>query len=119
MLKPPVRRVRDLPTCRPDWDNFAKSICDALNGMFWKDDSQIVDCRVSKRYDWVNRRGRIEIQIFEEFEMTELDTRDETISHLKEKLAELEKENAELKAKLLPSMNVCEPPAPDVNAGEI
>jgi Holliday junction resolvase RusA-like endonuclease len=39
-----------MPITRPDFDNYAKLVCDALNGVFWKDDSQIVDCRVIKRY---------------------------------------------------------------------
>jgi len=37
-------------TSRPDWDNCGKTIGDALEGMFWKNDSQIVDAWVSKRY---------------------------------------------------------------------
>lgn len=38
-----------LPTSRPDWDNYGK-ITDALNGIAWLDDSQVVDGRVIKRY---------------------------------------------------------------------
>lgn len=38
-----------LPTSRPDWDNYGK-ITDALNGIAWKDDSQVCDGRVIKRY---------------------------------------------------------------------
>lgn len=38
-----------LPTGRPDWDNFAKTI-DACNLVVWVDDGQIVDARVRKRY---------------------------------------------------------------------
>lgn len=37
------------PTGRPDFDNLAKGI-DALNGIIWRDDSQIVDARVLKIY---------------------------------------------------------------------
>ncbi|MTI82605.1 MAG: RusA family crossover junction endodeoxyribonuclease [Firmicutes bacterium] len=29
-----------------DWDNYAKSICDGLNGVAWVDDRQVVDGRV-------------------------------------------------------------------------
>jgi Holliday junction resolvase RusA-like endonuclease len=39
-----------VPITRPDFDNYAKLVCDSLNGIFWKDDAQIVDCRISKRY---------------------------------------------------------------------
>jgi Holliday junction resolvase RusA-like endonuclease len=38
-----------LPTPRPDWDNYGK-ITDALNEIVWKDDSQVCDGRVIKRY---------------------------------------------------------------------
>lgn len=37
-------------TVKPDRDNIEKSTQDALNGILWKDDAQIVDGRVSKRY---------------------------------------------------------------------
>ncbi len=41
------------PTSRNfgDWDNLGKAICDALNGICYKDDSQIVLCTVEKRTD--------------------------------------------------------------------
>ncbi|MEA4928399.1 MAG: RusA family crossover junction endodeoxyribonuclease [Candidatus Limiplasma sp.] len=38
------------PTVKPDWDNVGKIVCDALNGLAWKDDAQIVDAHVVKRY---------------------------------------------------------------------
>lgn len=38
------------PTGKPDFDNTSKLICDALNGIVWKDDAQITDARFSKRY---------------------------------------------------------------------
>ncbi len=31
------------PITRPDFDNYAKLVCDAMNGIFWKDDAQITD----------------------------------------------------------------------------
>lgn len=37
-------------TSRPDGDNFLKGAMDALNGVVWRDDAQIVDARVIKRY---------------------------------------------------------------------
>lgn len=39
-----------LPGKKPDCDNIAKCVCDALNGIAYRDDSQIVDLRVIKRY---------------------------------------------------------------------
>lgn len=38
------------PTKKPDADNIAKIICDALNGALYKDDAQIVSLHVSKHY---------------------------------------------------------------------
>lgn len=39
-----------LPTKKPDFDNITKIICDALNGIAYLDDSQIVLSLVVKRY---------------------------------------------------------------------
>lgn len=41
------------PTVKPDLDNVAKSICDALNGLAYSDDSQICDLMVFKYYGHV------------------------------------------------------------------
>ena len=39
-----------LPTTKPDVDNVIKAIGDGLNGVVWKDDSQISDVIARKRY---------------------------------------------------------------------
>lgn len=46
------RMLRGAIACtkRPDWDNIGKIICDALNGVAWHDDAQIVRATVSKLY---------------------------------------------------------------------
>lgn len=50
-----------LPTSRPDGDNYLKVVQDALNGVCYADDSQVIDARVIKRYS--ERPGlRIEIR---------------------------------------------------------
>ena len=38
------------PTKKPDADNILKAVGDALNGVAWDDDSQIVSVRVDKWY---------------------------------------------------------------------
>jgi Holliday junction resolvase RusA-like endonuclease len=38
------------PTKKPDLDNCVKAIKDALNGIVWRDDSQVVTLRLKKRY---------------------------------------------------------------------
>ena len=50
------------PTKRPDWDNVGKLISDALNGLAYKDDAQIVEATTAK---WYSDRPRLEIEITE------------------------------------------------------
>ncbi len=38
------------PTKKPDADNIVKIICDALNGIAYKDDTQVVDLEIKKIY---------------------------------------------------------------------
>lgn len=38
------------PTGKPDIDNCFKLLADALNGVIWRDDAQIVSLMVTKRY---------------------------------------------------------------------
>ncbi|MBO3333423.1 RusA family crossover junction endodeoxyribonuclease [Clostridium perfringens] len=48
-----VQAIRDgleKPTKKPDADNVAKIILDSLNGIAYKDDSQIIELRIIKRY---------------------------------------------------------------------
>lgn len=49
------------PTKKPDLDNIAKAIADALNGVAYLDDSQIVSLNVSKVYA---ENPRVEVSIF-------------------------------------------------------
>ena len=54
------------PTKKPDWDNIGKLVSDALNGVAYYDDKQIVECMVRKFY---SDRPRIEIIIDEILEL--------------------------------------------------
>ena len=38
------------PTSRPDWDNLGKAVSDALNGVIYKDDGQVVSAHIKKIY---------------------------------------------------------------------
>lgn len=39
-----------MPTKKPDIDNIAKAILDALNGFAYYDDSQVVELHINKKY---------------------------------------------------------------------
>ena len=49
------------PTKKPDIDNIAKVILDALNGVAYKDDTQIVELIIKKYY---SDKPRIEFDIY-------------------------------------------------------
>jgi Holliday junction resolvase RusA-like endonuclease len=60
--KGPAAEIGELrPTTKPDVDNFAKVI-DALNGIVWRDDSQVVQLTVRKFY---STRPRLELTAVE------------------------------------------------------
>lgn len=48
------------PLTKPDVDNYAKGIKDALKSVIWKDDSQVVELTISK---WYSENPRIEVII--------------------------------------------------------
>lgn len=50
------------PITRPDCDNYAKSVLDALNGICWLDDAQIVRLTISKNF---SEKPRVEIDVTE------------------------------------------------------
>lgn len=49
-LKPKSARKRALPTKRPDLDNYVKLVLDAMNGLVFVDDAQIVSLEAQKEY---------------------------------------------------------------------
>jgi Holliday junction resolvase RusA-like endonuclease len=57
--KGPAAEMGDLrPITRQDVDNFCKAGLDSLNGIVWRDDSQVVELTVSKFY---SSRPRLEL----------------------------------------------------------
>ena len=50
-------------TTKPDCDNILKIVADALNGVAWVDDSQIVFAKVRKAY---GAEARVEVEIWTE-----------------------------------------------------
>jgi Holliday junction resolvase RusA-like endonuclease len=55
-----ARAGKLLPTTKPDVDNYAKGIADALNGFVWKDDSQVAKMGAEKFY---SDNPRVEVTI--------------------------------------------------------
>ena len=49
-LARPKTVTREFPTVVPDLDKFVRSVGDALTGVVFRDDSQVVDIIASKRY---------------------------------------------------------------------
>lgn len=49
-VKEQMREGKILPTKKPDADNIAKIICDALNGVAYADDKQIISLTIEKGY---------------------------------------------------------------------
>lgn len=52
------RKIR--PIVKPDIDNYTKGILDSLNGIVWKDDSQVVSLIANKYY---SDNPRVEIEV--------------------------------------------------------
>lgn len=50
------------PTKKPDIDNIAKVVLDALNGIAYKDDTQVIELTVNKNYGGI---GKVEVTIEE------------------------------------------------------
>lgn len=49
-IKRPKTVTREYPTVKPDLDNLEKSLFDALNGIAYEDDCQIIELNASKKY---------------------------------------------------------------------
>ena len=50
------------PKVKPDLDNVVKAVLDALNGVVYRDDAQVVNLVATKRYA---TEPRVEVYVFE------------------------------------------------------
>jgi Holliday junction resolvase RusA-like endonuclease len=57
----PEQRIWRVTEKRDDWDNLAKSVCDAINGVVYVDDSQIVGGTVRKFYGRAGEAAHVRI----------------------------------------------------------
>lgn len=62
-LKRPARPKFAQPAVRPDLDNFLKGVFDALNGVTWVDDGQIVGLMARKVYAQKSDKPGIEVSL--------------------------------------------------------
>ena len=53
----------ELPVARPDWDQYGKLLCDALEKFLYENDSQITTALIKKRY---GSPPRVELEMEEE-----------------------------------------------------
>jgi Holliday junction resolvase RusA-like endonuclease len=66
-------------TTKPDLDNVEKAIKDALNGVVWVDDVQVISCDKVKLYVDDGRPARIEVAIREDWRCSSRITRREQL----------------------------------------
>ena len=60
-----IKERKLFPTKKPDADNIAKVICDALNGVAYHDDTQIVKMEVRKVYTENEPKVAVSIGLFD------------------------------------------------------
>lgn len=65
IAKPKSRpKSQPWPTSRPDWDNYGKLVSDALNGVIWADDDQVIRAVVEKVYAGQGEQPGYEIAVY-------------------------------------------------------
>lgn len=67
-----------LPTVKPDLDNAIKAVFDAINGVVWLDDKQVIDGRVIKLY---SGDPRVEVSV------VHLEAKDRGVEYVKPEAA--------------------------------
>ena len=65
-------KKRPFPCVRPDLDNYIKAVKDALNGICWTDDGQVVQLASTKQY--TSDDPRVEIEILPAYGIDDLST---------------------------------------------
>jgi Holliday junction resolvase RusA-like endonuclease len=62
-----IWKKRDMPRApmivKPDWDNIGKAVSDSLNGLLWRDDSQVCFALVTKEYAAGGEQAHVDVTI--------------------------------------------------------
>lgn len=64
--KKPKKTAKQYPTTRPDCDKLARSVCDALQAVVFRDDSQVVALQVRKVYAAAGAKAEIVVESWDE-----------------------------------------------------
>lgn len=59
----PKRKPTPPMTTKPDVDKLARGVMDALTGVVWRDDSQVIDLHPTKRYAELDERPGAHIKV--------------------------------------------------------
>lgn len=64
---PKAKQGWKLPTTKPDVDKLLRMMADALTGIVYRDDSQLVAIALNKRYAWDNQPGaEVSVEVINE-----------------------------------------------------
>lgn len=59
----PKSATRKLPTVKPDIDKLVRAVLDALTGVIWRDDSQVIELSANKYYLTIAGSEFVEIEV--------------------------------------------------------
>ena len=84
----PRTSKRPYPDVKPDLDNYQKLVCDALNEVVWRDDCQVTNAAVAKRYAKPGEKTgfRILVKAVEDGTETKKPTTPQTLPNLFEEV---------------------------------
>ena len=65
-MQRPKKMVREKHTVKPDIDKLTRCVLDALTGVAWRDDSQVISVRAYKRYARIDEDPHVSIAVTEQ-----------------------------------------------------
>ena len=52
------------PITKPDWDNLGKPVCDAISGLYYDDDKQIIYGEIKEEYCWPEQPEGVYVRVW-------------------------------------------------------